>query len=308
MIKVMHVISLKTLSTIQRLFIAGLITAGAAIAGTTTASAGEICLACHEEGSQLSGKLHRAHGQTADARSPMGSDGCASCHGTSAAHVGKPREFPADRLFTAKSTLTSDQKNEACIGCHTGGHQKGWSLSEHAAADITCVSCHNIHGAVDPVQERISQSDICLDCHTEHRANQMKFSRHPTKEGVVACSDCHNAHGGKGPSLLTEATVNETCYQCHTEKRGPMLFEHEPVQDNCSNCHTPHGSVNDNMLVTRAPLLCQQCHIASRHPGTNYINESELATLDVRLVGKSCMNCHGQVHGSNHPAGFTFRR
>jgi DmsE family decaheme c-type cytochrome len=308
MSKTTRLIALKTLSAIQLFFIVGVIAAGILIAGTTIASAAEVCLSCHEDGAQVAGIMHRAHGQTADARSPMGSDGCASCHGASTAHVDKPSEVPADRVFTATSLLSSDEKNGVCLGCHTGGHQKNWSISEHAAADVSCVSCHNVHAVVDPVQERISQSGICLGCHTEQRANQMKFSRHPIKEGVVACSDCHNTHGGKGPSMLAEATVNETCYQCHTEKRGPMLFEHEPVQDDCTNCHTPHGSVNDNMLVTRPPLLCQQCHIASRHPGTNYINEPELATLDVRLVGKSCMNCHGQVHGSNHPAGFTFRR
>ena len=57
------------------------------------------------------------------------------------------------------------------------------------------------------------------------------------------CSDCHNPHGSPGDTkVLKEFTVNETCYNCHADKRGPMLWEHQPVRDNCLNCHTPHGS------------------------------------------------------------------
>ena len=72
--------------------------------------------------------------------------------------------------------------------------------------------------------------------------------------------------------MLVEATTNETCYKCHAEKRGPFLFEHEPVQDDCSECHNPHGSVNDQLLTARPPFLCQQCHNDTRHPGTVYAN------------------------------------
>ena len=41
---------------------------------------------------------------------------------------------------------------------------------------------------------------------------------------------------------LKAASVNEQCYTCHTEKRGPFLWEHAPVRESCLNCHTPHGS------------------------------------------------------------------
>ncbi len=36
--------------------------------------------------------------------------------------------------------------------------------------------------------------------------------------------------------------MNETCYTCHADKRGPFLWEHQPVNEDCTNCHTPHGS------------------------------------------------------------------
>ena len=33
-----------------------------------------------------------------------------------------------------------------------------------------------------------------------------------------------------------------------------------------------------------------------------------LAGFDAMVMGRSCMNCHTQVHGSNHPSGFSLMR
>lgn len=254
----------------------------------------EECLECHNDDQEVMSIQHRAHG--ADLM-------CTSCHGASDEHANKPRKNAPDKLF---DQLSAEDSDAVCTDCHDGGHQKNWGISEHAASDVACVNCHDVHGAQDPVQQRDSQSEICMGCHVEQKAESLKFSRHPIKEGVVTCTDCHETHGGKGPSMLTESTVNETCYQCHTEKRGPFLWEHEPVQDDCTNCHTPHGSVNDNMLMVRQPVLCQQCHISSSHRGANHLrfNESENRIKDKDYnYGKGCVNCHGEIHGSNHAAG-----
>ena len=59
---------------------------------------------------------------------------------------------------------------------------------------------------------------------------------------------------------MVKDTVNETCYTCHAEKRGPFLWEHSPVVDDCTNCHTPHGSTKPALLKARVPWLCQECH------------------------------------------------
>ena len=136
-------------------------------------------------------------------------------------------------------------------------------------------------------------------------------SSHPIREGKVSCSDCHNPHGSNGPTLLAKSTVNETCYTCHAEKRGPFLWEHAPVRENCMNCHEPHGSNHDKMLVAKQPYLCQRCHLNTRHPGTLYdlrntaTGETPIGavTPSNRAVEHSCKNCHQSVHGSNAPSG-----
>jgi hypothetical protein len=61
------------------------------------------------------------------------------------------------------------------------------------------------------------------------------------------------------------------------------------------------------MLVAKAPMLCQRCHVSSRHPATIY-DATQVASGSNRVVGRACVNCHAQIHGSNHPAGAQFLR
>jgi DmsE family decaheme c-type cytochrome len=136
-----------------------------------------------------------------------------------------------------------------------------------------------------------------------------KFSSHPLRFGAMACSDCHNPHDGNNDFLLQRSTVNLTCYLCHAEKRGPFLWEHAPASEDCTLCHRPHGSNHPSLLVRRPPLLCQQCHAPAGHPSGAYTSEEIDNNFSNRfLLGRACLNCHSQVHGSNHPSGAKLHR
>jgi DmsE family decaheme c-type cytochrome len=127
----------------------------------------------------------------------------------------------------------------------------------------------------------------------------------PLREGGMTCVDCHNPHGTATPHNLKAQTANELCISCHSDKRGPFLWEHAPVREACLNCHDPHGSNNPQVLAAKTPFLCQRCHISTRHPSTLY-DAPDLASN--RLFNRSCVNCHSQIHGSNHPSGKFFLR
>jgi DmsE family decaheme c-type cytochrome len=130
----------------------------------------------------------------------------------------------------------------------------------------------------------------------------------PVREGKMECSSCHNPHGSTNVRLLKIGNwVNEICVSCHTEKRGPYIWDHAPAREACSTCHDPHGSNQERMLVAKMPMLCQRCHVATRHPSSIY-DGSDLNSRSNRLIGRSCVNCHSQIHGSNSPAGHTFLR
>jgi hypothetical protein len=59
------------------------------------------------------------------------------------------------------------------------------------------------------------------------------------------------------------------------------------------------------MLKTSKPRLCQQCHVPTQHPTRPYGRDT--ASLKF-VLGQSCLTCHVNIHGSNHPAGFAFTR
>ena len=107
---------------------------------------------------------------------------------------------------------------------------------------------------------RQSISETCFQCHKQQRAEFRRRSHMPLPEGKLSCVDCHNPHGSATRSLLNADSVNDVCYTCHAEKRGPFLWEHAPVRESCVNCHQPHGSNHDKLLVGARPYLCQQCH------------------------------------------------
>jgi len=258
------------------------------------------CIACHT--SAVNPGLHAIWQTPHGAESANNSSSCIKCHGDSPDHLDSPKDNPPQVSFGPNHQSTIEVQSKQCLSCHQGGDRMLWHGSAHQDEDLTCSQCHTAHAIRDKVLNKTTQTDTCLNCHTSMEAQLRLPSRHPIQEGKTMCSDCHNAHGSSTEASLKEPTLNNTCFRCHAEKRGPFLFEHAPVSEDCSLCHQPHGAVNDNLLNTRGPFLCQQCHSAAFHP--SQINDgSGLASRNQNMIGKNCLNCHSKVHGTNHPSG-----
>jgi DmsE family decaheme c-type cytochrome len=282
-----------------------------------------VCTKCHDESESkpILAIYQTPHGVTGDERTP----GCQSCHGESKSHLagnadggeGAKRPQP-DVIFGSKHTpagyVPNDPKvqTEACLTCHKAGLRMHWPGSQHQINDVVCANCHTVHSANDPMLVKVLQPTVCFGCHKEQRAQTKQISTHPLDVGKMACSDCHNPHGSAGPKLLAKNTVTETCLTCHAEKRGPFLWEHQPVNEDCTNCHTPHGSNITPLLKSRPPFLCDECHDGphnSQAPyGTAVAGIQGGGALkggnpNSNAVGRACMNCHVMIHGSNSPTG-----
>jgi DmsE family decaheme c-type cytochrome len=282
----------------------------------------KLCMACHKEGREKPAHeiFMTKMGISGDPRAPFaeGNHDCEACHGPSKHHTKKQADgsrLPPSITFD-KRTPVEDQ-NSTCLGCHSDAARFHWQGSVHDVEGNACVDCHELHAENDPVLAVETQPEVCYQCHQEQRAQFLRQSRHPVQGttasmshvGLMSCTDCHQPHGGPGPANLIRNTINEQCYDCHAEKRGPFLWEHPPVQEDCSNCHTPHGSNYENLLIGRQPYLCQQCHIARFHSGDVYSGiDIPPEGADPRMLGKQCLNCHVQVHGSNHPGGLRMTR
>jgi DmsE family decaheme c-type cytochrome len=275
----------------------------------------DTCLGCHDEENatySASAIFKTPHAHRGDKRSPFGAGGlqCEACHGPGATHA-RTKKAAAINTFKPDSSVPLQQRNQACLTCHEGNSRTAWHAGAHERGNLACTDCHKIHVDRDPVLAKSGETQVCLSCHKQQRADFHKASSHPVRQGLVACSDCHNAHGSNAPALLAKPTLNQTCYSCHADKRGPKLWEHAPVAEDCSLCHAAHGSVRTALLTKSPPLLCQQCHSAAGHPSlarTPAGLPGGGAGGAVFLVAGSCNNCHTQVHGSNHPAGAKLMR
>ena len=271
-----------------------------------------LCEGCHRATSEYF--AHTAHARifTHDPRTDLERQGCQACHGPGSEHLANPTVSGSIVGFAKRSATPIAEQNAMCQTCHDGGEHLHWGGSAHESADLACSDCHNpmAQFSSEGLLAAETVNSTCFGCHSEQRVEFDQRAHMPLAEGKVSCVDCHAPHGSVSDPLLLADTLNETCFSCHAEKRGPFLWEHAPVTDDCSLCHSPHGSNHEKLLVTARPLLCQQCHNAIGHV-SELISRDNLAgsaSPDARAIGRSCNNCHVQIHGSNHPAGSRFQR
>jgi DmsE family decaheme c-type cytochrome len=237
--------------------------------------------------------------------------GCEGCHGPGKAHV-EARGGKA--TIIAFSELQPQQVLDNCLRCHAETLSRAnIRRSSHTLNDVVCSNCHSIHKSPVPkflLAQR--QTDLCYSCHTDVRGQFSMPFKHRVNEGFMTCTDCHNPHGAFAPTwrmasrprMLDQSLANEEpCLKCHTEKRGPFVYEHEPVRvEGCETCHYPHGSANSRLL--RRPVvftMCLECHNGAGNFGRQNAGVLTLTPshnlADPRY--QNCTTCHVRVHGSN---------
>ena len=285
--------------------------AAPAIPGATFVGS-ETCKGCHEDQfKKLDATLHsRVLGERG--RTALQQQACESCHGPGSKHLEDQTNPAYSVRFGPKSGHSVADRNAVCLQCHQKGKRAFWQGSSHELRDVSCTTCHSVKNPKS-LKAQLAAPDqlaLCKQCHLVSVGQQANWSHMPVREGKMQCSSCHNVHGTVTEKLIVDNSINENCYRCHTDKRGPFLWEHAPVRESCMNCHKPHGSNNIRLLKIREPRLCQQCHNENRHPSTAFSGGSTGlgGIADRRVLGRSCALCHSNIHGSNHPSGFAFTR
>jgi DmsE family decaheme c-type cytochrome len=291
--------------------------AESAPAARVVAPEAEACKGCHEK--YVESYLKTKHGQSGNSRGPD----CQTCHTNAVEHAKNGGGRGAGGILSYSDKKTpADRKTAVCMSCHENNrHLAFWSSGKHKKNDVSCNNCHSLHGtpgagssmafrtpnpSVSPQQTttRTLEYETCTSCHKQIRSQLIRPSHHPIIEGRIKCSDCHNPHGALSNAMIKNESVTQLCTSCHAEKRGPFIWEHPPVEENCLTCHNSHGSNHNRLLAEKAPNVCQDCHDAARHPGTVYSGDQGFfgpGAPNTRLVGRGCVNCHFQIHGSNAP-------
>ena len=221
---------------------------------------------------------------------------CENCHGAGQAHVDGGGDI--SKIFNP-AKHSAKEVDAKCQSCHAGAHPN-FDRSPHSRANVGCTSCHSVHGSKEEKLLRASQPALCFQCHADTKpAFNMPF-HHKVVEGLITCSDCHDVHGTfQANNVKSTADQNAICTKCHTETRGPFVYEHVAVKaEGCLGCHTPHGSQNARLLNMPAiNPLCNQCHSGVANNTVHGMGAGSSETI-------ACTNCHTYIHGSNMNAAF----
>ena len=255
------------------------------ILGASPGSAQE-CADCHED--QARSFATNPHAKQV---------ACAVCHGDGAAHIeggGDITKISVPRGFAGAET--------ACLTCHDRTtDRRSHRMGAHANSPaVNCLSCHSIHHAEEPAAlVKLPQAKLCAGCHGTQSASTRN---RPHAHRVVACATCHDPHARAGRENIRVTAAGETaCVGCHSDKRGPFVFEHGGTalgEADCSSCHEPHGSSNPNQLKrARVAQLCLECH--SPLTGTTAGSQPPSFHNLTNPRYQNCTTCHVAIHGSN---------
>ncbi|MDE1920005.1 MAG: hypothetical protein KGI24_01000 [Candidatus Omnitrophica bacterium] len=214
-----------------------------------------------------------------------------------------------EMLYLKKATYVG---MDTCVTCHEKEGRE-YKLSTHGRLHIKnettgaqdCETCHgpgSIHvdasGGTNNIINPKNDPEVCFTCHTDKKMQFRLPYHHPVLEGKMSCTDCHDAHGidVRPWTATSENGVNEVCFKCHSDKRGPYIWEHDAMKDGCTSCHQVHGSVNDKMLIARDYNLCLRCHAMNNYP----YGHGQAGKYHDFVYG-TCWSagCHSEPHGSN---------
>ncbi|WP_018125368.1 multiheme c-type cytochrome [Desulfovibrio oxyclinae] len=218
----------------------------------------------------------------------------------SGADLQKKKEFRIERGMSKQAM--------ACLQCHkqeSPGLFADWAASRHAAANITCLDCH---------QADEHDKDVSKSHYKQYERSDTKWGVSEYKvpvAGVVTPKDCSRCHPDevkqysrskhantniivwkidfwmkKGLNNTVERSTG--CYACH----GSILKVNEEGEldpdtwpnvgvgrvnldgslGSCSSCHTRHRF---SVMEARKPEACGQCHLGPDHPQIEIYNESK---------------------------------
>ena len=174
--------------------------------------------------------------------------------------------------------------------------------SVHAAAGLTCGSCHKgqAAGAYSAIP-RVAIATTCASCHSDAaymrkfdpqvRVDQMSqylTSAHGRAQSkgetrVATCSDCHSAHAvvrvRDSRSPIAPLNVAKTCARCHGDAELMKAFGHDAtVFTDWSS------SVHANALLTRGDTSAPTCNTCHGSHGATPPGVTEIANV--------CAQCH----------------
>jgi DmsE family decaheme c-type cytochrome len=187
----------------------------------------DACLACHANQAGFKESFHAR--MLAREKGIDFQKTCETCHGPGSLH-GEAAGDHSNPGFATINNMKGDA-SATCLQCHNDQKRLHWAGSAHNSRNLSCVTCHSVHNPKSAKNQLLMADEklVCFQCHANVKSELTRNSPMPVLEGKMTCSDCHNPHGSSTDKLLAADSVNQLCFKCHTEKRGPFLWTHPPV-------------------------------------------------------------------------------
>ncbi len=203
-----------------------------------------------------------------------------------------------------RPTARLDSKNPELLAAR--------GLSTGPAGELTCTTCHPVHGAKASPLLTMSGGLLCLYCHegpNPYGAKGIKAGTHPIgvwledgqrkalgdplgggARAALTCGSCHTAHGER-------SQAPPGCVECHPSNAGGA--GHGGVPD-CAACHQIHGDVPASRGCT---TTCHEGQVATIHAPDVRFGGGPFPLFDGegrRVPGGAlaCPTCH-DPHGAN---------
>ena len=197
----------------------------------------------------------------------------------------------------------------ACMTCHkekSPGLYKQWFDSEHAAHNVTCLSCHQANrGDADAfahydatIATLVTPAD-CGRCHPKaaeevgnsYHASAGKildskdaYLAHVAAGDPVAILGCESCHGGK--VQIDESSPNKLSRKSWPNS-GIGRINPDGSLGSCNACHTRHSF---SKAQARQPEACSKCHLGPDHPQKEIYEESKHG--NTYFTNEKAMNLH----------------
>ncbi|HJS75414.1 MAG TPA: hypothetical protein VJ921_14075, partial [Vicinamibacteria bacterium] len=140
----------------------------------------EDCRGCHEDTLPRFNRTYHASLE----------ESCFACHQGAAAEdhlrgMQEGEDVPGPSI----EALASEDSNAICMTCHETTHQPTWQGSAHERRDLKCIECHSVHNFQSEKKQlkEVSASETCSACHQNIRAQGLRTSHHPVREGLMGC-------------------------------------------------------------------------------------------------------------------------
>ncbi len=261
------------------------------LAGISSATTDEDCLACHgDQGLKSEKGVSVFVDKDKVANSIHGQAGlsCVGCH----ADLKIVRDFPH----------AAPLKSVDCGGCHADSAKRlgesvhGRPQAQPGQKSVSCKDCHGTHEIrarddLDSMVFPLNLPKTCEQCHL----GQVKTKRGPefvrqydksvhfialSRAGLTVsadCSSCHGSHSIKSAedhsSQVTRKNIIRTCGRCHVGVERDYLegvhgkdyvkgIKDVPV---CTDCHNEHDirspqDINSLVYATKVASVCSRCH------------------------------------------------